>query len=245
MAEVSKKVRGASYPVIDLEKSVSLARNMLDAVGKASASKLDVAKAVGYSGINGKSKRVIAALIQYGLITGRAAEHKLTDLALQILFPEDEKYKNQAIKQAALKPTLFNTLVSKYEGDVMPTMLPNILVTSHGINPSSADEAAIIFRSTLQYAGLLDSSNRIFAEGVNENTQDSTDMSDVESSNTSQLGGIRENTSNLTSPPDLQSGHDLNRIEIVLREGVKAGIYAPHNLNEDEKDKLKKIIDLL
>lgn len=236
-----KKVRGASYPVIDLEKAIVQAKNILDAVGKASASKQDIAKAVGYSGINGKSKRVIAALIQYGLITGRASEHRLTELALQILFPEDENARQIAIRHAAIKPGLFGALAKKYEGDSVPGLLPNILVTSHGINPNSGDEAAKVFRSTLEFANMLDENGKIVLDGgsglASKKETIASDELDSDINN--------DESSSLATPQIPADSTNLNRIEIVLREGIKAGIYAPYQLTQEEKSKLKSIIDLL
>lgn len=243
MSESSKKVRGASYPVIDLEKAVALSKKLVDAIGKASASKADVVRALGYSGINGKSKRVIAALIQYGLITGRSSEHKLTDLALQILFPENDQAKQEAIRHAAAKPSLFNTLIAKYQGDPVPGLLANILVNSHGINPNSSEEAARVFKASLQYAGMIDDNNAINADGE-------TGQTDADNDATGDNDGADEARDTLMMPaaakdPSFNAVTDLNRIEIVIREGVKAGIYAPYNLSESEKTKLKTIIDLL
>lgn len=246
MGDIAKNVRGASYPVIDLKKAVELIEMLLSAIGKASASKEDVAKALGYSGVNGKSKRVIAALIQYGLINGRASEHKLTELSLQLLFPDDDRYKREAIRRAAMKPGLFKVLIDKYAGGTIPGLLSNILVTSHGINPSSGEDAVKVFRSTLEYAGLLDQEGRIIVDGTDYNSVETDQASSEVVTEDVQLQSA---TASASSDAFASTGDAMidgvNRIEIVIRNGVKAGIYAPAGLTVEEKEKLKTIIDLL
>ncbi len=244
MSDSVKNVRGASYPVIDLKKSVESLDLLLAAIGKAAASKDDVARALNYSGVNGKSKRVIAALIQFGLINGRSSEHKLSDLSLRILFPEDEQAKRVAIRSAALKPGLFKALVDKYAGGTVPGLLSNILVTSHGINPTSGEEAAKVFRSSLEYAGLIDQEGKIVLDGTDFGQEAATDapvaISESEAS-------VPTTESSVSSAAELMNdtAQELNKIEIIIRNGVKAGIYAPAGLTAEEKQKLKTIIDLL
>jgi len=243
MVDTPKAGRGASYPVVNLEKAVSLTQKILAAIGKAPTTKLNLAKALGYSGINGKSNRVTAALGQYGLLAGRGDQYRLSDLALQVLFPESEEDKREALLHAATRPALFQQLIGKFQGSQVPALLSNILVTSHSINPNSAEDAASVFKSTLRYVGLLDDTNTIISADNAPRENIDRDLASVESE------VVEGQASYIPSVgPAVAStgeGDSLNRIEFVLREGVKAGIYAPHNLTDSEKQKLKTIIDLL
>ncbi len=240
----TKNVRGASYPVIDLEKAVNLIDKILKAVGKANASKLDIAKAAGYGGLNGKSRRVVAALGQYELITGAGDDYKLSSLALDILFPESEQKRRDNIAFAAQSPSLFGQLIENYKGDTIPGLLPNILVNKYGINPKFGNEVAKIFRSTLEFASLVDGHGVINYIAREESSKRDNNIEDsvIEGSKKTSEVVASDNFQPSTSS---QSSDDTNKIEIILREGVKARIYVPYNLNQEEKNKLKSMIDLL
>lgn len=243
----SKNVRGTSYPVIDLEKAIDLVNRILKAVGKANTSKVDIAKAAGYGSLNGKSKRVVAALGQYGLITGKGDDYKLSTLALDILFPENERSKRDNIAFALQSPVLFSQLIESYKGGSIPGLLPNILVSKYAINPKFGNEVAKIFISSLEFAGLVDEGGVIIAQQHTDPGKAGDGDNIIEDIKEDNKKPSEKPSDAFSQEVSAHSGKEaISKIEIVLRDGgVKAGIYVPHNLTQEEKNKLKSMIDLL
>jgi hypothetical protein len=169
---MSGNVRGASYPVIDLQKAVTILQKVQLALGRGSGPNLTVMNAAGYTTVNGKSKRVVATLIQYGLITRQGKDYRVTELGMQILFPDDDNLKRSAIAQSALKPAIFMSLTTRYEGNLLPPALSNILINQYSINPGAAENAASVYRRTLEFAGLVNN------EGIVSKLTDTSESQD-------------------------------------------------------------------
>jgi hypothetical protein len=148
--------RGPKAPGHGLGKAVALLRDVVQGVGYGAANREVVAKSLGYTSLNGKSNRAIAALIHFGLLekSGNAAV-RISDLGKQILMPKDEREARSALVQAARNPSLYQRLFERFSGHGLPALLPNILVREYGVLPSSSDAAARTFRETVEYAGLL------------------------------------------------------------------------------------------
>lgn len=242
---MGKNNRGASYPSIALNEAIAKLRIAYEKVGKGPSSKEEYVVGLGYSGLSGTSSRAFAALIHYGLLTKSGAKYEFTDLAMSILFPKDSaEPAAQDLAKAALRPKLFMQLFQRYKGQPIPTMLPNTLVIDYQIHDKSAQEAASNFRQSLDYANLLKGGVVSEAEDdLNDDHEEEHEENNVFAPNMPvPAHTIRYEESGNGAMPQSE---DLNKIEIVLREGVKAGIYAPYNLTEAEKVKLKTIIDLL
>jgi hypothetical protein len=135
---------------------VALLRDVMQGVGYGGANREVVAKSLGYTSLNGKSNRAIAALIHFGLLekSGNAAV-RISDLGKQVLMPRDEREARAALVHAARNPSLYQRLFERFGGHGLPALLPNILVREYGVLPGSSDEVARIFRETVEYAGLL------------------------------------------------------------------------------------------
>lgn len=236
--------RSKAYPSIDLGAAMERMNkfnNNLGAVGYHGRD--EVAKGIGYNGISGSSGRTIGALVHYGLLERNKDQYRLSEIAKTILFShESEHEKQQAIREAALQPALFRELTEQYAGNELPSLLSNILTSDrYGINPKVKDEVAEVYRATLAYAGLLDGNKvRALDDSPVPTASDFDEATDEPFAGTARPAMPMP----LDRPQQSQSD-DLNRIEIVLREGVKAGIYAPYDLTDQEKTKLKTIIDLL
>ena len=234
---MGNNIRGTSFPVIALDEAVSKLKIVYEKVGKGPSTKEEYLKGLGYSGLSGSSGRMFAAFVHYNLFTKTGTKYKFSDLALNIIFPKNGAEPDAShLVEAALYPKLFNQLFERYIDESLPTMLENTLIIDFQVNANSAKEAASNFRQTLDYAGLLE--RGIVSKATKQiKENDSEKEDDVEVFNQQDF---------IDQKPSVQNNiEDMNRIEIVLSTGVKAGIYAPHNISDTEKDKLKKIIDLL
>ena len=73
------------------------------------------AKDMGYAGLTGRSLTVIAALAQFGLIEKAGkGDIKVTRRAVDILHSVEQADRDEAVREAAMAPTLFQQLVERF-----------------------------------------------------------------------------------------------------------------------------------
>jgi hypothetical protein len=74
---------------------------------------------MGYSGVTGRSLKVLAALIQYGLLSksGKGSV-RVTQTAVDILHGIDEKDRNAALLKAGREPSLFKMIFERFPDGV-------------------------------------------------------------------------------------------------------------------------------
>jgi len=147
--------RGPNAPAETLAAAVQLLQLVRDRLGLSSASRESIAEALGYRTLNGTSRRKLAALSHYDLLTRNGGVYRISDLGKQILIPRNETEQRRALAVSARKPAFYQRLFERYAGQPIPSMLPNILVREFGIRPQSSEEVARTFRESQEYAGLL------------------------------------------------------------------------------------------
>jgi hypothetical protein len=156
MDDNQKEERGPKIPGVNLQSAIDLLRRVRDGVGVGRASRETIAQALGYSSLNGSSKRAIAALGHFGLMERAGSSAlRVSDLGSRILVPRDEQEQREAIAEAAQQPALYQKLFSRYGGHGLPALLPNILVRDFGVLASSSEEIVRTFRESVEFAGLL------------------------------------------------------------------------------------------
>jgi hypothetical protein len=151
-----REERGPKTPGLNLASAIELLGRVRDGIGFGRAGRETVAQAIGYSSLNGTSKRAIAALSHFGLMerSGSAAL-VISELGKRILVPKDPGERTSAIAEAARQPALYQKLFERFGGHGLPGLLANILVREFGILPASSEDVARIFRESVDFAGLL------------------------------------------------------------------------------------------
>lgn len=99
---------------------------------------------------------MISALGKYGLLEAAGqGEARISDIAMQILFPHDEGERNAALREAALRPVLFSEIREKWP-DRPPSdeSLRSYLVRK-GFSQGALDQVIQIYRDTIEVAGLV------------------------------------------------------------------------------------------
>lgn len=150
----SKKDRSVAYPSIDLEQALSAARDIKNAFGTGGFSRQDAATALGHENLTGSAARKVAALVHYGLLERTGNAYKLAKPVGDILNPVDEKSKENAIQEAALKPRIFSSIHSEYVGQALPSLLENIVMRK-GVTESASRDVVRNFKETMNFSGLL------------------------------------------------------------------------------------------
>ena len=110
------RLRSPSYPSIPLEDAIDLvqkihAKSRTNAINREAA-----ARDMGYSGLTGRSLKVLAALIQYGLLEAAGkSQVRVTQRAVTIVHGLIAERKRAAIKEAGEHPRLFRELAEAFE----------------------------------------------------------------------------------------------------------------------------------
>lgn len=148
--------RGPKTPGENLESAVKLLHQVKDAVGFGTASRETIARAAGYSSLNGRSNRVIASLVHFGFLDrSGAAALRISELGKRVLMPTNDEERTLSIAEAVRRPAFYDKLFARFGGHALPSMLPHILVREFGVLPNSSEKVAEIFRSSAAFAGML------------------------------------------------------------------------------------------
>jgi hypothetical protein len=118
---MSSKPRSPSYPGFDLSEAIEYIAKFHKVERTNSVEREVAAKALGYSGLTGRSATVLSNLIQYGLIerTGKN-EVRVSRLAVDVLYPDDDSKKVDALRAASDNPELFKKIGERFR-DGMPS----------------------------------------------------------------------------------------------------------------------------
>lgn len=146
------KDRSPKSPRNTLKSSVEAVAKLFAGAKRAPVSREAAAKTMGYAGITGVSATILGSLGGYGLIQKRGTDIAVSDLAISILHPTGLEQRKEALKRAALIPTLFAQLAEHYL-EVDANVLTSKLVQM-GFSPEAAKITAKVFLSNAAYAEL-------------------------------------------------------------------------------------------
>jgi hypothetical protein len=146
-------MRSPNYPAISLRDSYQRTK-LLWIKEKRTAVPAEVAaKAIGYSGLSGPSRTVLASMKKYGLVDSDDKTVRVSDLALRIIHPANDLEEVKALQEAALKPELFSQLYSTHQ-DASDDALRSYLITKLNFSEAGARQVIKAFRDTLGLAQL-------------------------------------------------------------------------------------------
>lgn len=149
------KERSASYPGFTLESVIEFTQTLRTNLGSTSFSRESAAQALGHANLSGQASKKTAACVHFGLLTRSGNTYRQSELADQYFAYTSEDERTSALKEAVQKPTIYNKLIAKFNGQSLPAMLDNVLIREYGITGKAAGEAAKDFRSSLEFAGVL------------------------------------------------------------------------------------------
>ncbi|MBU6357915.1 MAG: hypothetical protein KJS79_14465 [Rhodospirillales bacterium] len=108
------RIRSPNYPSVSLKQAIVLIEKIHKANRTNVISREVAAEAMGYSGLTGRSLKIIASLIQFGLLAkAGSGDVKVTPTAVDILHG-DENDRLAAIKKAGLSPQLFRDIHERF-----------------------------------------------------------------------------------------------------------------------------------
>ena len=102
------------YPTSHLEECMSRCKKVHDQMGRKQMGRDALAAALGYSSVNGTSIAKMSDLRKFGLVEGSRDSIRLTDLFMQLQFPQQGENVQEAKLLAATKPDLFGEIHRKF-----------------------------------------------------------------------------------------------------------------------------------
>ena len=152
------RVRSPGYPMIDLKEAIEKIKVLWDKDKTNSIPRDVAAKHLGYGSAEGYPGRVIAALKHFDLISMREGDIILNEKAVDLVLhsPSDKIYVD-IVREIALKPTLYEELFNEYKGSLpSEATLKAKLIKDYKFNAEKVDRFINNFRSSLDFAGLLE-----------------------------------------------------------------------------------------
>jgi predicted nucleotide-binding protein len=109
-------------PAYELDEALLVAKALLHQYGGHPTTPLDTAAAMDLSPQSGKFRMLCGASIAYGLTSGgyNAAQISVSDLARQIIEPQEEGADLAGKREAIMKPRILREFLSKYSGSQLP-----------------------------------------------------------------------------------------------------------------------------
>jgi hypothetical protein len=148
--KVARKNRSPNYPALNLEDAANGIRRVFEKEGNRRTSGEDVAKALGHQSLSGAARVKVSALRKYGLLEPDGDGLRVSDQALSLInLPPDDPEHLAALREAALRPTLFREIHETY-GDTPPSdgVLRNYLLKNE-FNHKVADDVIRLYRETM------------------------------------------------------------------------------------------------
>lgn len=174
-------IRSPGYPSLSLQKAIDEVRKIDSNYRSSPVDREDAAKLIGFKSLSGPAAKALAALASFGLVERAGkGEMRVTDLARQIIHPQDDDEKRRAIASAAMEPQLFRALNERFPDVVPPEDGVRTYLNREGFNPVAVVPAAKAFLETKRY---------LEDWGAYE-TQDSTDDVDADNERDKELSKV-------------------------------------------------------
>lgn len=231
------RIRSPNYPSVSLVKAIELAHKVYLREHTHKAHPETVAKAIGYTGLNGASLGAISALKKYGLLEEVGKELKISADALTILVdPVESLERAEAIKRCAFAPALFSELQKQY-GDTLPSD-ENIrsFLLRKGFSPATVDGPIRSYRETMHLVSDLSGTYN------NAGPQEEQKVESQVAAPTEQHAGPKNPGFFAASPHQL--GEGIKQDVFSLEEG-QVVIQWPSNMSASSFEDVRAWLDIL
>ena len=146
-----RHIPAAEFPIVTLRQAIDRLASLYRANEAEALTTADAAKRLGFAELSGSARRVIRALLDYGLIE-ESARHRLrmTRLARHLLNAASEFERDKALVDAADRPPLFHELNQKFRDRQPDNAELMRCLGDHHLAGEAADDALRIYRRTSQ-----------------------------------------------------------------------------------------------
>lgn len=144
--------RSPRYPRHGLSKAIEMTRKLFEGAHQSKVDSDTAARVIGYSGsASGAASSALGALRQFGLVDGLRGDVAVSDLAMRILQPMSPTEKDDAIREAVMKPEIFERIISQFGGKLPASDEPvrSFLIRQEGFSTGGAEELIDALRSSM------------------------------------------------------------------------------------------------
>ena len=137
--------RSPGYPGTPLTEALELVKKVHSANRTNPIAREAAAKEMGYNGLNGRSAKVLADLSHFGLLEkAGSGQVRVSRLAVNILYPESEEARLEALHEAASTPSLFAELNSFFD-DGLPSEHAYLTVLRQAFRTAAEGDALQLY----------------------------------------------------------------------------------------------------
>jgi hypothetical protein len=224
-------LRSPNCPQITFADAAAKGRLVYEKEHTHAAAKEVVAQSLGYSGINGRSLTLIAALRQYGILEGTGEAMRVSDDAVAYFEADEGQERAAALSRMLFHPPFFEQIRSEF-GATLPSEsnLKHYLI-KQGFLPKAAEDVIRVYRENIL---LIENTPKRYIEksgGSNEQVgMVPTGVAPTQP--TADIGGIG-------TPIWSQS------YTFPLSKGTTVGIQIKGDVTKQELGKLRAMVDLM
>lgn len=144
--------RSPSYPSTPLSEAIDLVRKIHSVERSHQIDRAVAVKAMGYSGISGRSSTVLSNLIQFGLVekTGKN-EVRVTRRAVDIIYPDTDGSRADALQAAAREPELFQAIAERFTDGLPSEAALESYLIRQGFTHTAIPAATRAYRETFLF----------------------------------------------------------------------------------------------
>lgn len=169
-----RRDRSPSFPYIELDWAIDLARKLLNAAKQSEVRLADIAKSWDTTPTSGSLMRYTAALQAYGLVessgAGTGRKVKITDDAKRILNDSRPGVKERLCAEAALKPRLILEMYENWGHDrPADEIAKSSLQFDYNFTPDAARRFLVVYDAALKYVNEVE-----YAPLISNETDNST-----------------------------------------------------------------------
>jgi hypothetical protein len=163
------RMRSPNFPGLSLEDSVKSVKSIWDKNRRAPISREAGAKDLGYTGLTGRSLKVLGALNQYDLIENLSkGQMRVTKTAEDILIGFPEEIKREAVSAAGRAPSLYREIYERFEGHIPGDNAVRSFLFQRGFTNEGVEKALKTFLETNRYIEINGVSESYGQEGDDE-----------------------------------------------------------------------------
>lgn len=231
----SERVRSPRCPSVNLNEAINRASFLYEKENKHFVAAEVAAQGLGYKGANGgAAKTMIASLSYYGLLR-RSGDGKISvspDYEKYKFAPSDE-IKSQFLNAWLRNPKIFSELLEKYHDTLPSDSALKYELIEAGFKPDAADEAATVFRDSLNF---------VKTQGTLSPAVEETD-SNATTPNKETAPAPSEKQPHIQQPKAQQLDGELKSITIFLPRKREAILLVPRPFFEKDKEIIKRQLD--
>jgi hypothetical protein len=149
-------VRSPNYPAFGLTEAVDAVKALWEKEKKTPVDVATIATAWGYGSVSGRVRSKLGAVRKFGLVEDTADGIRVSAIAMRILHEADNTERLTAMREAALKPSLFRELYESH-ANASDQAIKSYLILKRGFSDAGAREATRAFRDTIEVANLVGS----------------------------------------------------------------------------------------